>query len=191
MNRFLLPIPTLCMMLLMFASADSFAAESRFIVVLNLRLESGASLTDSEIVYYTELMRKGVQDNVSAYSLMDRQSMDAILQGFDTEACDAEDGTCEVDIARKLNAAVAVSGSLFRIGDEYRVVLTVHETKNARRLNTVKVKAVSKSDLETTIENAMTELLEPISKQRVRAAAPSVPDGPQIEIGRASCRERV
>jgi len=147
--------------------------EEKIIAVLTLRSEN-SGVPEAELLYFTEIVREAAQKYATRYKLMDRENINVILEGFGKDASCAEEGSCEVDIGKRLNAAVVASGSLYKVGDSYRVILTMHETGSARRLATIKRKAATRADIEDAIKEAMPEFFAPIYQPdtEVRVALP-------------------
>lgn len=137
--------------------------EKRYLVVLDLQNEN-SDLSDSELNYFSEVMRNNTGKYCAGFLQMDKDNIKVILEGFGREFAKCADGTCVVDIGRRLKADVVASGTVYKLPAGYRIILTLHEMKDARRLKTLEVTSVTRDGIEEALKANVGELYAPLAK---------------------------
>lgn len=157
------------------------AAPSVRVAVLELRPE--AEVGPSEARYLTDRVRDAALGLPPDYIVMTRENMLALLPP-EAELADCE-GACEVETGRNLGADYVVSGEIVRFGDELRLTLRLHETRDGRLLASESVAGERVTDLETAVTPAARRLLAAMTLRPTspRAGAALVQPGVRLPAG--------
>lgn len=157
-TRFLL---ILVMSLLSFPQLTNATASSRVAV---LDFSNQTDLLESEVDYITSLVRSSTRKTLpsSQYIIMTRENILEMLPPGQTLANCL--GECAVETARNIDANFVVTGELVRFGGEFRITLTLHETRNGNLLSSVHVGAENILGLEVPIRAKTVELFSPLHR---------------------------
>ena len=120
-----------------------------------LELGNSGGLSEAEVAYLSDLVRTAVVATVPASShlVMTRESIQELLPpGIRLKDC--LDAVCEVEIGRMLGADYVISGDVLTYGEEYRLILKLHDCESAAFLTSQTVGATDLSGLETKVSEA-------------------------------------
>ena len=152
MNRLLI----LFCLFVLFLPMSAFA-EMKRLAVLDFR---GVGIDQNTLYMFSDSSRAGVLQAIdgSVISVMTRENMAAVLRdnGIDIAECI---GSCEVDIARKMQADYVLTGSVGKIGTEYVLTLKLLDTFSGNLLAVKEADSTSLNTLRKATSNLSRELI--------------------------------
>ena len=132
-------------------------AEMKRLAVLDFR---GVGIPQETLYLFSDASRNGVLKavDVTKITVMTRENMVAVLEdnGIDIAECI---GSCEVDIARKMQADYVLTGSIGKIGSEYVLTLKLHDTKSGGLLAMKEADNANLNTLRKTTTNLSRQLI--------------------------------
>ena len=120
---------------------------------------------DNEINYLTAMIRGEVARRLSDdYLVMTEENMIALLpEDKALEDCVSD---CQITVGREIGASYIITGELIRFGRSLRLFIRLHDTRSGRLISNEIAKAKTLEDIEKPTQNAVTRLLDTISKTK-------------------------
>ena len=90
---------------------------------------------DKEASYFTDLIRGEALKQAPGYSIVTKENLLVLLEANHKTLSQCKQD-CEIETGRYIGADVVVSGSVLRLGNEFKVFMKMHATAEARLLST-------------------------------------------------------
>ncbi len=162
--------------------ASPQAAPRKRVAVLEFRNRAGLDRTDLD--YLVDAVVRGAVRKAlpsDRYLLMTKESMIALLEDRGIRMEQVCEGSCEVDVGRKIGAHYIVTGSVWRVGKGLEVTIKLFDTKAGDLLAQETVPAADVPGLATPLGK--------VARGLVAGIAHAVPSGTTIPLfvsGRAA-----
>ena len=120
----------------------------------------------NEINYLTAMIRGEVARRLSdTYLVMTEENMIALLpEDKLLEDCVSD---CQITVGREIGASYIITGELVRFGQSLRLFIRLHDTRSGRLISNEIAKAKTLENIEEPTQNAITRLLDTITKPKV------------------------
>ncbi len=139
------------------------AASEAELRVAVLTLRNATQMQSSEVEFLTGLVRRETAKLLpQRYLVMTQENIITLLPpGTRIEDCVGE---CEVDTGRAIGARYLITGEALRFGASLRISLRLHDTQSGRLINSEMAKGLEVEDLEGPTQEAVRELLTPLTE---------------------------
>ncbi len=144
-----------------------FADDTRIAV---LEFQNMAKMTREDMSYLAELFRGiAVPLRSKGYIIMTKENMISLLPpNKKLEQCVGE---CEVETGRKLGAHYIVAGAVYKIGDGFRLLVKLYETKGGSLVSSSEYDGKSVGDVAKKVkEDTASDIFKPLRVQGVIAS---------------------
>lgn len=146
------------------------------IAVLNVLGSGDTGLDDAALDVLTEDIREEVVEVLRHwFDLITRENLDVLLRASGTDITRCQEGQCEIDVGRQIQAAVVVSGFVSRIGSNWILRLSAHRTETAAVLMKASAEASDFGRLRGEARKATRRILQEINRVMPRGAVAAAP----------------
>ena len=142
-------------------AAPAAAADAPVVAVLDFKsgLEAEGS-RQIDAAALADLVRAIARGAVPKAAIITREeTRTATLDAETAKACGQD---CDVSMARELSADVVVGGSLFRMGQGYRVALELHSVIDNKLIGRTSASGVTPEELAASLARAAIEVFKPL-----------------------------
>ena len=123
-----------------------------------LKLNNVAQIPEQEANYLTDLIRQLASSELAQrFLIMDKENMMTLLPPDKTIADCV--GQCAVDTGRLLGAAYIITGDIFKVENQLRVSIKLHDTRDSGLIGSEIASGNKVTDMESGIQQAGTRLL--------------------------------
>lgn len=162
-------------LLLVFGLSLAARAEQPKLAVLEFDVQAGVTI---DRTYFSDKVRQVARKEVPQLFVMTKESSEMLLKANGTSLDECyEKGTCEVEIAKLMQADYVVSGRLTKLSSGLVMTLRLHATGSGELIDAEEARGADDGELAQHAEAAVKALLDPLTKRLARQQS----SGPQAE----------